>query len=285
MSIAELGKDAYSGIAVEDIGLLDASSGYFNTPGARLGTNFSAFGNRLFAVELDSGEVKEAALSLPNATSLAYVGGMLLAASAESIPTDSVERRFVIEAFNDGLELKWRYSSSFASEMMESDGITTLLTGEPVVRGATGDMQGIVVSAGRQAIVLDANSGTEKTRVNYDQTVVDAKPIGGSQDDPGLVVISNANGVVSSKDLLEGAQDAEGDSRRLVMPFPIRWAYIARCDTYDVLLVVPADATDRIVSFRTNWLRDAQSGADYSLDELIGTANEILSEGGRARTT
>ena len=253
----------------------------FSWSGARLGTNYSVFGNRLFAVELDSGEVKEAALSHPNATSLVFVDGTLLAASADPMPTDGVGRQFAIEAFDDGLDLKWRYDGTFASEMMESDGVTTLLAGEPVVCGATGDMKSIVVRAGRQAIVLDVDTGAEKTQMDFDQTVVDVQPIGGSADDPGFVVISSASGTVTCKDLLEGAQDSEGDSRRLVMPFPVRWAHIAHCGNYDVLLAVPADAIDRIVSFRTDWIRDEESGADYSLDELIGIASEVLIEGGR----
>ena len=71
------------------------------------------------------------------------------------------------------------------------------------------------------------------------------------------------------------------DARRLVLPYPLRWAYVTQCGNYDVIVAIPADADDRIVSYRTDWSRGEDTGDQYSLDELRALAEQILAEGGR----
>ena len=71
------------------------------------------------------------------------------------------------------------------------------------------------------------------------------------------------------------------DAKRLVLPFPIRWAHLTQCGDYHVIVAIPADAENRIVSYRTDWSRGEDTGDQYSLDELRAFAEQTLDEAGR----
>ena len=280
--IADLETQSNSSANVTDVGMVDPTSSYFNTPGDRLGTNYSAFGNKLFKTELDSKEVAETELANPVVTSLAYQDGIVVAASADPMPENDIKRNYTIEAFDGDLNRIWRYDGSFISEMLRSEEITTLLTGEPVIHITADGEKGVAFNAGRDAIILSLGSGDEIFKMSFDQTVIDMLPIGESEGDTGFISISNASGIVTVKDLKEGSQDQAGDSRRLTLNFPVRWSRLIQSDTGIVALVIPADSEDRIVAYRTDWTRGDQTPADYSLDELISLAKSVLKEGGRS---
>ena len=164
--------------------------------------------------------------------------------------------------------------------MIVNNGVTTLLTGEPVIHGTTADGSGIAVSVGRQVLVLNAADGTPSATLPFDQSVVDAKPIGGASDDPGFTVIACSNETANCIDLTD-PQDVDNDGKRLSLPFPLRWAHLTQCAEYDVIVAVPADADNRIVSYRTNWSRGSETSDQYSLEELRALAEQTLAEGGR----
>ena len=288
-----LATDQSSSATVDGIGLVDVSSAYFNTPGARMGTNYAAFGNRLFSVELDSGESKQAELALANVTSLAYLNGLVIVASADAMPDDDITRRYAIEAFDENLQPVWRRDGAFTSEMIVNNGITSLVAAEPVICGTTeaDDEGGIVVSVGRQVLILDPADGADSEESLHGQLLFDQSVVGvsivnethdGSQDVPAFTTIACSNGTVNCMQLPEGLQDPILDARRLTLPFPIRWAHVSYLEDREVVLAIPADADDRIVSYRTDWSRGQDAGSGYSLDELIAMADQVLADGGRA---
>lgn len=281
--ITDLESGQVSGAEFYDEGVLATETPYFNTPGARFGVNYSAFGDRLFLSELDSETNKSATLALPCATSLAYIDGLVVAASADPMTGDGITRRFAIEAFDEGLALKWSHEGSFSSEMIENNGIRSLVTGEPVVCEATGTGSGVAVRVGREVLILDPDTGEVADKASFDQSVIDAVPFAGEDGDIETVIATCANGTVHAWDLFEGSLDPDGDGRLLALGFPLRWAHVTYCDGYEVLLAIPADADDRIIAFRTDWTRGTGDYAEYTLDELIGQAKRVLADGGRAR--
>ena len=99
-------------------------------------------------------------------------------------------------------------------------------------------------------------------------------------DNPSLITIACSNGPVNCINQLN-PQDVNNDARRLVLPYPIRWAHVTQCGNYDVIVAIPADADNRIVSYRTDWSRGEDAGDQYSLDELRALAEQTLTEGGR----
>ena len=346
VTIADLETGTTNSMDVAEVGMVTADpDGYFNTPGERLGDNYSAFGNRLFFAQFDSDSIKSVELAYPEATSLKYVDGLVLAASAEPLPDDDTVRRFAIEAFDSNLEPLWKHEGSFTSEMIVNNGISSLVTGVPVVYDAVGSGSKVVASVGREVLVLDSATGKLVDTIPFDQTIVgvdlipnandtpdddleggasgdsagrasgdsagsandssagDANDESGSDsrdtsadntksntagdsqdtsaDEPELITVACSNGTVNCKELSSSSLDVERDGRLLVLPFPIRWAHFTPCGEYYVLLAVPADSDNRIVSFRTNWSRGEQADVDYSLDELVELADEVLAEGGR----
>ena len=282
VTIADIATSQSSSTVVDDIGLVDASTPYYNTPGAVFGINYAAFGNVLYSVQLDSGETNHVSLAYAEVTSLAYLDGLVVVTSADHIPSGDVTRRYAIEAFDENLVLKWRQSGTFTSEMIVDSGITSLLSAEPQVHGAigVGDDVGIVVSAGRQVVVLNPSDGALICSFPFDQSIAGVGMVDGAQSGPGYITIACSNGVVNCVNATN-AQDATNDARRLQLHFPIRWAYITHCAGYDVVLAVPADADNRIVAYRTDWTRGEETGSQYSLDELRELANHVLTSGGR----
>ena len=291
--VMDLASNRTSTAAVEGIEILNTATPYFNTPGARLGTNYAAFGNQLFSLELDSGESNRTTLAYANVTSLAYLDqGLIIATSADPMPDDDVTRRYAIEAFDENLTPVWRQDGTFTSEMIVNNGITSLLAAEPAIHNTAGGESGIVVSVGRQTLVLDPSDGTPITTMSFDQSVVDARLVSGAglagdasatnptPDNPSLITIACSNGTVNCINQLN-PQDVNNDARRLVLPYPIRWAHVTQCENYDVIVAIPADADNRIVSYRTDWSRGEDTGDQYSLDELRALAEQTLSEGGR----
>ncbi|MBQ9042416.1 MAG: TIR domain-containing protein [Eggerthellaceae bacterium] len=281
--IADLEAGRSSGSEFRDEGVLATDTPYFNTPGSRFGTNYSAFGNRLFLSELDTETNKSVTLVLPCATSLAYIDGLVVAASADPMPSDEIARRFAIEAFNEEVELKWSYEGSFSSEMIENNGIRSLVTGEPVVCAPIGNGNGVAVSVGREVLLLDPDTGEIIDRVSFEQTVIDEVAFTNEDGCIETIIAACANGTVHTRDFFEGSLDPDGDGRLLSLPFPLRWARVAHLDGYAVLLAIPADSEDRIISFRTDWTRGTGDDTEYSLDELIEQANGVLASGGRTR--
>ena len=291
--VMDLASNRTSTAAVEGIEILNTATPYFNTPGARLGTNYAAFGNQLFSLELDSGESNRTTLAYANVTSLAYLDqGLIIATSADPMPDDDVTRRYAIEAFDENLTPVWRQDGTFTSEMIVNNGITSLLAAEPAIHNTAGGESGIVVSVGRQTLVLDPSDGTPITTMSFDQSVVDARLVSGAglagdasatnptPDNPSLITIACSNGTVNCINQLN-PQDVNNDARRLVLPYPIRWAHLTQCGDYDVIVAIPADADNRIVSYRTDWSRGEDTADQYSLDALRALAEQILAEGGR----
>ena len=288
VTIANLATSETSSVTVGDVERVDTSSAYFNTPGDRLGTNYAAFGNRLSKVELDGGEPIRTELAYANVTSLKYFNGLIVAASADPMPEDGITRRYAIEAFDENLNLKWRHDGTFASEMIVNNGITSLLAAEPVIYGTTeaDDAGAIVASVGRKVLIFNPTDGAIDEsalsgQLTFDQSVADVSLVAGAPDDPGFITVACSSGMVNSMQIVDAAQDPNADARRLTLPFPIRWAHVTHCGDYEVVIAVPADADNRIVSYRTDWSRGQDTGGDYSLDELIALANLTLAEGGR----
>ena len=283
--VADLEEGASSSIDVREAGYVDATSGYFNTSGKMLGDNYSVYGNRLFYVQVDTGATKSVELAYPVATSLRYIDDLILVSSAQAMSDEDVVRRYAIEAFDSNLEPIWKHEGSFTSEMIVNNGITSLLTGEPVVQDVAGDGSAIVATVGRTVVVLDLASGKPLETISFDQTVVAVDLVSGSDDSPDFIAVACSNGVINCQELASGFLDVERDGRRLILPFPIRWAHLTECGDYYVLLAIPADSDDRIVSFRTDWTRggleDTENSIDYTLDELIELANAVLGDGGR----
>lgn len=279
--IADLESGRSSSAEYRDEKVLSTAATCLNTSGSRLGTNFSTFGDRLFCSEVDTKTNKSVALAYPRATSLAYIDGLAIAASAEAVPADSTTRRFAIEAFDEELTLKWRYEGSFSSEMIEDSGIQTLLMGEPIISEPRGNSLAVPIRVGRNVLLFDSKTGDLLNALSFDRTVIDLATHTAENGSIDTIVATCSNGTISTIDLFEDSPDAEGDGRRLVLPFPLRWAHVTSCDDYVVLLAVPANAENRIVSFRTDWLRDDGDNTEYSLDELIGQANRVLHEGGK----
>ena len=293
VTIMDLASGRTSSAAVDDTEIVDTSTPYFNTPGPRLGTNYAAFGNQLFSLELDTSESNRTTLAYANVTSLAYLDqGLIIAASADPMPDDDVTRRYAIEAFDENLTPVWRQDGTFTSEMIVNNGITSLLAAEPAIHNITGSESGIIVSVGRQALVLDPSDGAPITTLSFDQSVVDARLASGASiagdasatnptpDDPGFISVACSNGAINCINLLN-PQDVNNDAKRLVLPFPIRWAHLTQCGDYHVIVAIPADAENRIVSYRTDWSRGEDTGDQYSLDELRAFAEQTLDEAGR----
>ena len=281
--IADLESGKTSGAEFRDEGALATETPFFNTSGSRLGTNYAAFGNRLFLSELNAKTNKSVALAHPCATSLAYVDGLVVVASAEPLTGDDITRRFAIEAFDEELVRTWSFEGSFSSEMIESNGMRSLVLGEPVVCERIGSGSGFGASVGREVLLFDSGTGEIVERASFDQSVIDAVFLAGDDGSIATGIVTCANGTVHTRDFFEGSLDPNGDSRLLALPFPLRWAHVTNCNGNIVLLAVPADADDHIVSFRTDWTRKSGEGTEYSLDDLIEQANKVLAEGGRTR--
>ena len=274
--ITDIGSGTSNSVDITDVGMVSADIGtFFNTPGKRFGDNYSVFGNRLFFVQVDNGAAKSVDLAYPEATSLEYVDGLVLVASAEPMPSNKVERRFAIEAFDQNLERKWKHEGTFSSEMIINNDVSSLLSGVPEVHEPIEDGSKIVVSVGRKVIMLDSATGELTDTMSFDQTIAAVDFTWYSGDEPGLIATACGNGTINSKDLAGGSSDPEGDGRRLNLPYPIRWAHFAECDGYFVLLAVPADSDNRIVSYRTDWTQAEQPSEAYSLDDLIELAHTV----------
>ena len=293
VAIANLETNQIDTAEFPDAGISRVVMPYFNTPGERLGTNYAVFSDRLFATEVGAEKSKGVNLAYPVASSLAFLGGLVVASSAEYDESDEIVRNYAVEAFDKDLAPAWRYEGSFDTEMIVNNGITSFLAAEPVVYGAIKDGSGILVGAGREVMVLDAKTGKLRESMQFSQTVVDATLFDNVAGGGETVVVVCSDGTVNCRDLFEGSDDPKGDGRRLALPFPIRWARMANCDGSDVLLVVPADADNRLVSYRTDWTRGEESGepgesgesgepgGDYTLDALIDLAKQVLADAGR----
>ena len=278
--IMDLASSKMSSTTVDGAEAVDTSTPYFNTPGARFGTNYAAFGNQLFSAELDGSAHDHVELAYANVTSLAYLNGLVVAASADPMPADDVVRRYAIEAFDENLALVWRQDGSFTSEMIVNNEVTSLVTGEPAIHQAAIDESKVAISVGRQVLVLDSSDGTPITTLTFDQSVVDAHLTNSVSNDASFLTITCSNGTVNCIDPLD-PQNVSNDARRLALPFPVRWAHATSCGHYDAIVAIPADADNRIVSYRTDWSRGEQTGDQYSLSELRTLAERVLADGGR----
>ena len=278
VAIADLESGGSSAAEFRDEEVLSTATTCFTTSGSRLGTNYSTFGNRLFRSEVDIKTNKSVDLAYSYATSLEYIDGSIIAASAEPMTSDDMTRRFAIESFDEELVLKWRYEGSFSSEMIEDAGIRSLIPGEPVISEPIGSTSAVPVRVGRNVLIFDSKTGELFRETPFDQTVVDVAALAGENGSIETIIATCSNGTVNTRNFFEGSLDPNGDGMRLALPFPLRWAYVSSVDGHVVLLAIPGNAEDRIVSFRTDWLRDDGDKTEYSLDELISQANRILAD-------
>ena len=259
-------------------GRLSTPTGIHVTSGRTIGELYIAAGDALVLADLRTNEVKSTTLAYSCATSVAYADGVLVVATADEMPEDDVLRGFAIQAFDDDLGPLWSYKGTLTSEMLSDGDYVAFLAAEPAIHGFTLDDQGVAVSAGREALVLERATGKAAFQRTYDQSVIDMRPL---SDDAGAydkTFIACSNGTLTQKDLSGIAQDREGDSERLVLPFPVRWACIAIQDSTVTAITIPANANDRIVAFHADYAAEATPERDYSLDELIALAHETLAQ-------
>ena len=281
VTIANLGEDLALSERFGSEAALESASPRFNASGLQPGTNFAAFGGQLFYSDLGSKENRGVALAYPAVASLECIGGLAVVTSVEPAVDEFATRSYAIQAFDENLTLKWSHEGDFSSEMTVANGIQSLIPGEPEIRRLVGSDSDALVSVGREVMILDAHTGEVLNQAAFESTVLDAVAFVNAEDGTRRVDVSCCNGALNSRDFSEGSRDPNGDSSRYVLPFPLRWAHISYRDAYSVLLAIPADATNRIVSFRSDWLIGANDNADITLDELIARAHEVLAEGGR----
>lgn len=267
-----------AGVNYEDERVLPTDAGIHAITGKRLADFYCAFGDTLAYAKLDTNEARYAELAYPCAMSIDYADGVLVVATASEMPTDDVVRDYAIEAFDDDLNVLWKHEGAFTSEMLVDDKYVTFLAAEPVIWGFTRDNAGIAVSAGRDALVLDAQTGEPLFTRAYDQSIVAMRPVNSKKGDYNWTYIACSNGTIAHKDITGTAQDREGDEDRLTLPFPVRWVRIVGTVDSIVTLAIPADGSNRIVAFT----RDLESPPerDYALEELVEIAHETLAEGG-----
>ena len=278
----------------ESEGVLPANAGVHATMGKRYGDCFCAFGDTLASAKLDEDEARYAPLAFPIATSIGYdlIGGtkensegtsegMLVVATASEEPADGVVRSYAIEAFDDDLNRLWKHEGTFTSEMMDDGTFVAYLSGEPTIWGFSLGGAGVIVSAGREALVLDARTGEPTFQRTYDQTIVSMMPASDEQSGSDTAFIACSNGIIAQKDLTGAGPDGEGDEERLALPFPVRWVQLAPQNESLVALSVPANDSGRIVAFRTDFTYGPETERSYSIEELVALADDALAAGGR----
>ena len=162
------------------------------------------------------------------------------------------------------------------SQMLVNGNLTGLLEGAPSIAGAGMDGTLVAATAGRQILVLDLNAGDVALQREMSQTIVYAQVIG--QND---LLMACSDGSIEIRSLTGAESDLDGDSTRLQLPFPIRWARACMLDDRLVVLAIPADETNRIVAFHTNLSGVERHESNPGFDELVALARETLAEAGR----
>ena len=85
--------------------------------------------------------------------------------------------------------------------------------------------------------------------MSFDQSVVAASLAGNASttnptpDNPSLITIACSNGTVNCINQLN-PQDVNNDARRLVLPYPIRWAHVTQCEDFDVTQTIASSRTE-----------------------------------------
>jgi len=244
--------------------------------GPRPGEVFFAIGDALVRVNVSDGSTSKAKLAYPEVASLACCGDLLVACTVEEYDGAELELHYAVEAFDSNLEKRWEHAAALSSEMVEGDGVETLVMGWPVVREGTLSNGAIVLRAGRQVLALDAHTGEIAYEHGFASTVLDVFPMTNAAGSERLL-IANVDGTVVMENPESPTRNYDGDDFRLKLESQLRWARLATTTDGYVLLAASATQHDRLISYRTDFTNGSLPDHDLTLDELIALADEQLS--------
>lgn len=244
-------------------------------------TVFIGFGDMLFCADPVTEEIAKTLLAQPAATSVDWCGDTAVVCSASEISESAANyaetyRDYSVQAFDRDLNLLWSHDGSFAGDAFvnRDNDWGVYYPGEPRVCGATHDGR-VLVTAGRDAYLLDLKTGEVSWSRSFEEVVVGAQTI--PESDTTLLAITTADGNVMYKNPDPDALDPEGSGMRLECGFPVRW--VKQYGNRDMVLVLRADVEDRIIAYRFVGEPSADP-SDYSLDELIAMGHEVLADAG-----
>ena len=243
--------------------------------GPRPGEVFFAIGDALVRVNVSDGSTSKAKLAYPEAASLACCGDLLVACTVEEYDGAELELHYAVEAFDSNLEKRWEHAATLSSEMVEGDGVATLVMGWPVVREETLSNGAIVLRVGRQVLAFDAHSGEIAYEHGFASTVLDVFPMTNAAGSERLLIAS-VDGTVVMENPESPTRNYDGDDFRLKLEGQLRWARLTTATDCYVLLAASATQYDRLVSYRTDLTNGSPPDHELTLDELIALADEQL---------
>ena len=257
--------------------LPSAEQGYAGTIGAYANEFYLAVGDKLMYVDItDDRIVASATLAYPCVTSLEWLPGAVVVASADPIPEEGFERCYAVEAFDEDLNLLWQYEGSFTSQMVVSEETRAFLEGAPVIGGYTANATQVAVAVGREAILFDVATGEPYFIHHAAQTILEAYAAETEDPEVAVMIVSCVDGTVTMRTVGPSINDNGGDSTRLTLGYPIRWACARAMGDDLVVLVAPADDNDRIAAYMFDANDQDEAEQEYSLDQLIEMAKAEL---------
>lgn len=255
-------------------------------------------GDQLRYVNLDTGEVHRAATALPNLSSanFDYLDGALMTISTGEVGgSEQVSVDYAVEAFSPALDRLWSEDGAYAKQYSATDQGLTLVNGWPSCQGPFRLEDGtstLVCTVGSQVMGYALETGERLFTYDAPATVINV----GDTVHESLLAVFSADGSLSFEDpsgIWGGSLGSAFDMRfpdslysaqELAYEGPYRVAMGISLSDKNRMYVYHSDYTAsdpdyaEHVGIPAAHLPDPDK-ADWTVDELVDLAHEVLPEG------
>ena len=238
-----------------------------------------ATNGKLVCVDRETGSTTETALAHPDTSALACYGDITLAGTVKPVDGTTYEYAYAIEAFDANLHKLWETRGTIAPENLQNTDSSAIVLGWPAFHDRTLSGNAAVASVGRTVYAFDLETGKVAYEHGFASSVLAVRPWNAPDDGADRLFVACADGSITSENPEDPTHNIEGILFRLQIGEAIRWSSIGYHDGLFTWLSASATADNRLIAYRTDLTCGSEPDHEYSLDELIAYAKEVLEEG------
>lgn len=258
-------------------------------------TFFVAANNRIAAIDMDSGAMNQTSVERTAITTMRMFYDMPIVASYDEVNTgSSIQVPYSIESFDHELNRRWshqgegKYQMTNAGVDKTDNRFDSVDIGRPQFGNEPPGSPAIIAFASNSAFALNPETGDQLYQEQFDMPVIEACGFA-ADDEKHLLMAATSNGTVGIRDPM-GVFDAPlYHSADLQLQQETSWAAMRFVkEKYFTVLVQGAESardgkSPVVACYRTNFTSDVpdEGKTDYTLDELIDYAHELLSQAGK----
>ena len=240
---------------------------------------FLGLDDSLINIDIETGEVKVAHAAYRKLHSMEYFYGAVFVSTSDL--TSNEPHAYAVEAFDNSLNPLWRFDGTSRTTVVDDQGGFGFIEGSPTIHGFIAEgVPCAAVSAGRDFYLLSVADGSVVYSRTFDAPIVGVYiwPTGRDAD---ALIIARSNGLATIVDPLEANMGYEGLVTDLNFQRDIRFARTAITDKRCfVTIAFPTSDTSTVVAYHSNFNPNDAAPRNYTLDELVQLAHEMLREDG-----